>query len=67
VILTVFALILLLLWRMWVQFRERTIDPLVEDAGEAWDAVDSKADALADGAMSRARDAKGWIKGLFGR
>jgi hypothetical protein len=67
IILTFFAIILLLLWRMWAQFRERTIDPLVEDAGEAWDAVDGKADALADSAMSRARGAKGWIMGLFGK
>jgi hypothetical protein len=55
---------LLLLWRMWVQFRERAIDPLVEDAGDAWDAVDSKTDALKDNAMSRARGAKNWLKGL---
>jgi len=30
---------------MWRQFRERSIDPLVADAGEAWDRVDDRADA----------------------
>lgn len=64
VILVFFAIVLLLIWRMWVQFRERTIDPLVEDAGEAWDAVDDKADALKDSARSRARGVKDWFAGL---
>ncbi|SEK75455.1 DUF1523 family protein [Pacificibacter marinus] len=64
IILTFFAIVLLLIWRMWVQFRERTIDPLVEDAGEAWDAVDDKADAFADSARSKARGVKGWFSNL---
>ncbi|MFT6650504.1 MAG: hypothetical protein ACJAYH_001782 [Celeribacter sp.] len=64
IILTFFAIVFLLLWRMWAQFRERTIDPLVEDAGEVWDAVDDKADAIADGARSKARGVKGWFAGL---
>jgi hypothetical protein len=64
VILIFFAIVFLLIWRMWVQFRERTIDPLVEDAGEVWDAVDDKADAIADGARSKARGVKGWFSGL---
>jgi len=45
VILAALAGMLLLLWRMWQQFRERTIDPALEDVGEAWDKVDEKADA----------------------
>ena len=28
---------------MWRQFRERTIDPALTDAGEAWDRVDERA------------------------
>jgi len=56
VILTLLGLFLIFLWRLWAQFRERTIDPLLEDAGETWDAVDDRADAARD----RAR-------GLWGR
>jgi hypothetical protein len=40
---TVIALALLIR-AMWRQFRERTIDPAIEDAGEAWDKVDAYAD-----------------------
>ncbi|MFN4129400.1 MAG: DUF1523 family protein [Paracoccaceae bacterium] len=49
------GLIFLLLWRMWAQFRERAIDPVLEDASERWDAVDARADAARDRA-----------KGFFG-
>ncbi|MDN5789121.1 DUF1523 family protein, partial [Pseudorhodobacter sp.] len=38
--------ILLLLWRMWAQFRERTIDPTLESIGDRFDEVDAKADSL---------------------
>jgi hypothetical protein len=41
---------------MWMQFRERTIDPVLADAGEAWDSVDAKADA-----------ARAEASGFFGR
>ncbi len=44
VILSILAGMLLLLWRMWAQFRERTIEPVLEDVGEAWDKVDEHAD-----------------------
>ena len=43
-ILTILALVILVIRRMLIQFRERSIDPLVEDAGEAWDKVDEFAD-----------------------
>ena len=56
VILTVLAVLLLTLRRMWMQFRERSVDPLLADAGEAWDTVDDRADAARDKA-----------KGFFGR
>jgi len=64
IILTFLTIVILLIWRMWVQFRERTIDPLVEDAGEAWDAVDDKADAFKDSARDKAQGIKGWFAGL---
>lgn len=54
--------ILLLLRRMWLQFRERTIDPALEDVGDAWDVVDARADA----AGARARGAWGRFTGWLG-
>nr|WP_319247829.1 DUF1523 family protein [uncultured Celeribacter sp.] len=55
IILTALAIVLLLLRRMWLQFRERTIDPLVEDMEDSWDAMDVKR----QGAVARV---KGWFK-----
>ena len=52
----VMAFGLFMLRRMWMQFRERAIDPVVVGAGEAWDQVDATADA------ARVR-----AKGVFGR
>jgi len=37
---------------MWRQLRERTIDPAIADAGQAWDRVDERADQ-AKGRVSR--------------
>jgi len=48
-ILTVLAAIWLLLWRMWAQFRERTIDPMFASAEETFD----KAGDTAGAARSR--------------
>ncbi len=45
IILTALALALFMLRRMWLQFRERAIDPTLAEAGEVWDSVDAKADA----------------------
>ena len=56
VVLTLLAMGLFMLRRMWMQFRERAIDPVVAGAGEAWDSVDANADAARDRA-----------KGVFGR
>ena len=56
VILTALVVLMFLLWRMWAQFRERTIEPLIVDAEEAWDRVDNRADMARDRA-----------KGLWGR
>ncbi|AJE45506.1 DUF1523 family protein [Celeribacter indicus] len=55
IILVFLAIVLLLVWRMLAQFRERAIDPLVEDVEEAWDAVDEKK----DNAVERI---KGWFR-----
>lgn len=54
--------VLMMLWRMWAQFRERAVDPLLEDAGETWDRVDARADA----ATAHARGTWGRFKGWLG-
>ncbi len=47
-----FFIFLFVAWRfviaMWRQFRERSVDPLLEDAGEVWDKVDDHADAASE-------------------
>lgn len=58
IILTCLAGVLFMLRRIWMQFRERTIDPAIEDVAETWDAVDARADAARD----RARGAVGGIR-----
>jgi len=42
----VLAGLLLLLWRMWTQFRERTIDPTLESIGDTIDEVDARAEGV---------------------
>ncbi|NJM81859.1 MAG: DUF1523 family protein [Tabrizicola sp.] len=44
VILSILAFGLFMIRRMWLQFRERMVDPTLADVGEAWDSVDAKAD-----------------------
>ena len=63
VILTVMVLILLTIRAMWLQFKERSIDPVLEDVEEAWDDVEEAADAAgsrAKGVLGRLRD---WMLG----
>lgn len=40
VILTLLAGLILWLWIIWRQFRERMIEPVIEDASEVWDKID---------------------------
>jgi hypothetical protein len=35
-----------MLWRMWAQFRERTIDPTLESIGDTFDEIDETADGI---------------------
>jgi Protein of unknown function (DUF1523) len=56
VILSFMAFLLFMVRRMWLQFRERAVDPVLVDAGEAWDSVDAKAD-----------EARKQARGFFGR
>lgn len=52
-ILTGIGVLLLFIRRLWIQFRERNIDPLLEDAEEAWDETEERAAAARD-------KARGW-------
>jgi len=56
VILTFLAFVVLMIRRMWLQFRERMVDPALADAGEAWDSVEA-----------RAENARKEARGFFGR
>ncbi len=56
VILGFLAFALFMLRRMWLQFRERALDPAMDRAGDAWDRVDARADA-----------ATAEVKGVWGR
>jgi len=56
IILSFLGFVVFMLRRMWLQFWERTVDPAVANAEEAWDAVDARADA-----------ARAQTQGFFGR
>lgn len=60
IVLTLLAGIVLMLWRMWAQFKERMIEPAVDDLSNTLDAMDARADAARD-------RAKGFWGRLFGR
>ena len=60
VVLALLGLVWLMLWRMWRQFRERMIDPAVDDLNVKLDELDASADAARD-------RAKGFWARLFGR
>ncbi len=56
IILGFMAFVVLMIRRMWLQFRERMVDPALDRAGDAWDQVDARADA-----------ATAEVKGVWGR
>ena len=56
IILTFLAFIVFMIRRMWLQFRERTIDPAVADAGDVLNDLDARADA-----------ARAEVRGTWGR
>ncbi|PJF08645.1 DUF1523 family protein [Pseudorhodobacter sp. MZDSW-24AT] len=61
VILTFLAFVLFMIRRVWLQFRERTIDPALEDASHTWDAVDARADAARDRAKGFFGGINAWL------
>lgn len=62
----VLGLLALLLWRMWAQFRERTIDPALDEAGQVWESVDARADAARDRARGFFGRLGAWMASLRG-
>ncbi|WP_233192969.1 DUF1523 family protein [Acidimangrovimonas sediminis] len=60
VILAVLALIVFFLWRMWVRFRERTLDPLIAGGQERLDRTEARAETAKV-------DARNWWRRNFGR
>lgn len=66
IILTMLLLIVLTIRAMLKQFKERSIDPVLEDVEEAWDEVEARADAAGDevrGVWSRFMAWLGTFKG----
>lgn len=56
IILSFLAFCVFMLRRMWMQFRERMIDPAVAEMGETWDQVGGQAEMAG-------KRAKGWLAG----
>ena len=46
IILTTLAFILFMIRKMWRQFRERSIDPVLDTASESWDGVEDRASGV---------------------
>lgn len=67
VFLTFVALVLLMLRRMWLQFRERSIDPALSDVGEVWDGVENTAGAARDQARGVWGRFRAWLGTFRGK
>ena len=67
VILTALAFLLFMVRRMWLQFRERMIDPALEDMSDALERADARADAARANARTSWGRFKAWLGGLFRR
>ena len=61
IILTFLAFIVFMIRRMWLQFRERTIDPALDDVAETWDDVEDSAGAARDRARGTWCRFTGWL------
>ena len=58
VVLAVLGALLVLFWRMWNQFRERSIDPVVARADRVIDRVDDRLDGARDRVVTEGRQAR---------
>ena len=61
VILGFLAFIVFMVRRMWLQFRERTIDPALDDVAETWDDVEDSAGAARDRAVGAWGKFTAWL------
>jgi hypothetical protein len=59
---TVLAAILFFFRRVWLQFRERTIDPALENMGERFDNLDARADTARANARTRWGRFRAWLR-----
>ena len=64
IILTLLAAGLFMLRRMWLQFRERTLDPAMDSMGDAFDSMDARADEARARARTRWGRFRAWLAGL---
>lgn len=62
VILAVMGALLLLLWRMWNQFHERSIEPRTRRAGRVIEHIDARADAAQAEVVANTRKAAGRMR-----
>ena len=53
IISAVLLIFLVLIWRMWAQFRERTLDPAIRSADARWDRTTDRVTSDAAGARGR--------------
>lgn len=63
IIFTMLAAILFFIRRMWMQFRERTIDPALESMGDRFDDLDERADDARANARTSWGRFKAWLGG----
>lgn len=61
------GILFLVLRRMWLQFRERMIDPVVEDVSDVWDRVDEQADRVRGDARGLWARFRNWLDTWRGR
>ena len=61
IFLILLALILLRIYRSIQTFRQKNIDPVLEDVGEAWDRVEDRAEAAGDRASGLWGRFNGWL------
>lgn len=63
----VLAVIAFMVRRMWLQFRERALDPALEDMGEAWQGVEDRAGRAAGEARGAWGRFRAWLGAGKGR
>jgi hypothetical protein len=67
VVLSFLLIGLLMIRRMWLQFRERMLDPVAQDVAEAWDGVEDRGEAVAGKARGFWARFSGWLGTFRGK